>query len=219
MRGKWVLAAAAVLAIGTGTRAEAQSKSGGIAIIPFGGYAIPGTLADDDQGNEFTINGAMVLGAQIELGLSKNLGIDVGVNKTFSQTFDVAGPAFVGGQEDISMTQITGSLVLRPGGRRPNGAVTPLFIEVGGGVTMYSFGSAASQFSDFDATVPMGFVGAGYNIPVGPRATIQLFGRAQGISSYSSDGLDALNAIPPATNIEGKLMLNFQAGVGFRWGR
>lgn len=218
MRGKWVVAGAALLALGA-SRVEAQSKGGGIAIIPFGGYAIPGTLAEDDLGNNLSINGAMVLGAQIELGLSKNIGIDVGVNKTFSQTVSVDGPAFTPSDEDIAMTQITGSLVIRPGGRLPNGGVTPLFIELGGGVTMYSFGSAAASFDDFDATIPMFFVGAGYNIPVGPRATIQLFGRAEGISSYSSDGLDALNAIPPVTSIEGKMMFNFQLGVGFRWGR
>ncbi len=218
MKGKSLIAAAALIALGA-TGASAQSSLG-LAIVPFAGYALPGTLAEDDQGNMFTPNGAMLLGAQLELGLSKNIGIDVGVNKTFSQTFNIEGPIFgAGGEEDISMLQITGSVVLRPGGRRPNGGVTPLFLEAGGGVTMYSFGSAAASFDDFDATTPMFFAGAGYNLPVGPRATIQLFARAQAITAYSSTGLDQFNAAPPQTNIEGKLMLNFQAGVGFRFGR
>jgi len=216
MRGK-LIAAAGLLACALAGNLTAQ----GIAIMPFGGYAIAGTLAEDDAtGDKFTMNPAMVLGIQVELGLSKNLGIDVGVNKTFSQTFDAEGPTLGPATEvDIEMTQITGSLVIRPGGRRPNGGVTPLFFEVGGGVTMYGFGSAAASFSDFDATKPMFFAGAGYNLPVGPRATIQIFGRAQMITAYESSGLDSFNQQPPPTNIEGKSMLNFQVGAGFRWGR
>lgn len=216
MRGKLILAAGA-LACTLATNANAQ----GIAFMPFAGYAIPGTLAEDEStGDAFKMNGAMLLGAQIELGMSKNIGIAVGLNKTFSGTMTGEGPTIGGGGDvDISMMQVTGSLVLRPAGRRANGGVTPLMIEVGGGVTMYSFGSAAAAFDDFDATKPMFFAGAGYNLPVGPRATIQIFGRAQMITAYESDGLDAFNAIPPPTNIEGKSMLNFQVGAGFRWGR
>jgi hypothetical protein len=117
------------------------------------------------------------------------------------------------------MMQFTGSLVIRPGGRRPNGAVTPFMLELGGGVTMYSFGSAAAGFDEFDSTRPMFFAGAGYNVAIGPRGTLQFFVRGQMITAYESQGLDDFNAIPPATNIEGKSMMNIQAGVGFRFGR
>ena len=219
MRKTWALATAGLMLCGLAGTAQAQ-KSGGIAFIPFAGYALPGTLAEDNTNDiHFKSNGALLLGLQLELGLSKSLGIDVGVNRTISQTFDIESGGASQGQEDQTMTQITGSLVIRPGGRRANGAVTPLMIELGGGVTMYSLGSPSAGLSDFNSTQPMGFAGLGYNFPIGPRSTVQLFGRAQMINSYSSAGLDAFNAAPPPTQVEGKMMLNLQFGVGLRVGR
>ncbi len=191
-----------------------------IAIVPFAGYGLPGVLAEDVP-NDIHLEpaGALLLGAAIELGMSKNIGIAVGVNRTFSQKLDFVTGGSSAFEEDFTMTQIAGSIVIRPGGRLPSGAVSPLFIEVGGGITLYTLGSAAFPASDFDASSPMAFVGAGYNIPMGPRATIQIFGRAQMISSYSSQGLDDFNAAPPPTNVEGSNMLNFQFGAGLRVGR
>jgi len=97
--------------------------------------------------------------------------------------------------------------------------VAPLFVELGGGVTRYTVGSAAFTATDWGTTKPMGFAGVGYNLAVGPRTTIQLFGRAQYITKYSSGGLDSFNAQPPASNVVGKGMLNFQFGAGLRVGR
>ncbi len=191
-----------------------------IAIVPFAGYGLPGMLAEDTPNDiQLEPGGALMLGAAIELGMNKNVGIAVGVNRTFSQTLDVVFSGSSLGEDDFTMTQVSGSLVIRPGGRLPSGAVSPLFVEVGGGITLYTFGSAANTNPDFDATSPMAFAGAGYNIPMGPRATIQVFARAQMISSYSSTGLDDFNALPPVTQIEGSNMLNFQFGAGLRVGR
>jgi hypothetical protein len=196
------------------------TAQGRIAVVPFAGYGLPGSLAED-AGNDihFEPNGALLLGAALELGVNKNIGIAVGVNRTFSQKLDLQAGGSSQGEEDFTMTQLSGSIVIRPAGRLPSGAVSPLFIEVGGGVTLYTLGSAAFPAEDFDATSPMAFVGAGYNIPMGPRATIQVFARAQMISSYSSTGLDAFNAAPPPTSVEGSNLLNFQFGAGLRVGR
>jgi len=222
MRGKRIIAAVGMFAMALAPNLMAQGKGGGIAIIPYGGYAIPGTLAAYDANDiQFESQPAMLLGLAIEFGLSKNMGIDIGANRTFSQTIDLVSGGTSQGEEDQTMTQIYGALVIRPGGRQPNGAVTPFFIEIGGGVTMYELCSAAAagSCSDFNSTQPMGFAGAGYNFAIGPRATIQLFGRAQMIGPYSSTGLDAFNAAPPVTNVEGKSMFNFQIGAGLRVGR
>ncbi len=195
MKKVWVTVAAGMLVCGLARDANAQ-KSGGIALVLMGGYGLPGTLAEDIPNDwHFKPKGALLLGGQIEFGLSKTMGLDVGVNRTISQTLTIS-QGTASESDDMSMTQFTGSLVIRPSGRRPNGAVTPFFIELGGGVTMYSFGSAANPASDFKATKPMGFAGLGYNVPIGPRATLQIFGRAQGITAYSSTGLDAFNAAP-----------------------
>ncbi len=220
MRSRWVAVAAGLLVCGLAREAKAQ-KSGGLAIVLFGGYGLPGSNLVEDAGNDiqFKAKGALLLGGQLEIGLSKSMGIDVGVNRTLSQTLDLVQGGTTGETDDMSMTQFTGSLVIRPAGRRPNGAVTPLFVELGGGITMYKFGSAANPASDFKSNRPMGFVGAGYNVAIGPRATLQIFGRAQGITAYTSSGLDTYNAAPPVTNVKGKLMLNFQFGAAIRIGR
>ena len=222
MRRNRIIAAVGMLALSLTSSLMAQSKGGGIAIIPFAGYGIPSTLAEDEVNDwQFEGKAALLLGLQIELGLGKNIGIDVGASRTFSQVIDLVQGGVSQGEEDMTMTQITASLVFRPKGRLPSGAVTPFFIELGGGVTMYELcsASAGGSCSDFDSTQPMGFLGAGYNLAIGPRATVQLFGRAQMIGPYSSTGLDNFNALPPVTNIEGSTMLNFQIGAGLRVGR
>jgi hypothetical protein len=222
MSSNRIMAVLAATALVLPPALAAQSKGGGFAIIPFAGYAIPGTFAKDDASDiQFEPNGALLLGVQAELGLSKTMGIDVGANQTFSQTIDFIQGGTSQAQQDLRMTQITGSLIIRPKGRKPNGSVTPLFIEIGGGVTMYHLcsASAGSNCNDFDATEPMGFVGAGYNLPIGPRATVQLFARAQYISAYSSKGLDDFNATPPVSDVQGQGMMNFQVGGALRVGR
>ena len=94
-----------------------------IAIVPFGGYGVPGVLAEDDPNDlHFEPGSALLLGALVELGVSKNIGIAVGVNRTFSQTIDFVSGGTSQGEEDFAMMQFSGAIVIRPGGRLPSGA-------------------------------------------------------------------------------------------------
>jgi hypothetical protein len=236
MRGKWVFAAAALLAVGAASRVEAQAKSGGIAIIPYGGYAVPGTLAEDVNWG-FTPNAAPAIGLQLEFGASKNIAIGAGVNYTFGQTLDIdyedpSTPSTTIGTGDISTMGIYGVVSIRPSGRLPSGAVTPLAIELGGGVNMLSFDkilvdtdgdgtfeTAISPVDDFNSSSAMAFAGLAYNFPIGPRGSIQLFGRGTVQFGYSSTGLDDFNNTSPPSTVEGKTAFGFLIGAGLRFGR
>jgi hypothetical protein len=236
MRGRWTFAAAAVLSLAAVARAEAQGKKPGLALIPYGGYAIPGTLAEDDN-YTFTPGAAPAIGLQLEFGASKNVAIGAGVNYTFGQTLDLdyedaSTPSMLLGTADIATMGIYGVVSIRPGGRLPSGAVTPLAIELGGGVNMLSFDkflvdtdgdgtqeTAISPVDDFNATSAMAFAGIAYNVPIGPRGSIQLFGRGTVQFGYSSQGLDDFNAVPPPSTVEGTTAFGFLVGAGLRFGR
>ncbi len=222
MRGRTqVLVASLVGAAATSLAAQSPTR---LAIIPYAGFGIAAKLVNDPA---FILapKAAGFGGIAIELGLSKTISIAVGGNRTFSQTMDIGDNTDPSqATADMSMTQATGSLIFRPGGRRPNGAPTPLFIEVGGGMNFYGFkniivGSTAIPANDWKSTRPFGMVGAGMNFPIGPRSSVQIFGRAQSITAYASTGLDDLNAAPPPTNFKGKMGIGFQFGVGLRVGR
>jgi hypothetical protein len=236
VRGRWVFAAAALLAAGAVTRVEAQAKKPGLAIIPYGAYAVPGTLAEDDN-YSFTPNSAPSIGLQLEYGASKNVAVGAGINYTFGQTLDLdytdaSTPSFTFGEGDITTMGIYGVLSFRPGGRLPSGAVTPLAIELGGGVNMLSFDkilvdtdgdgnfeTAISPVDDFNSSSAMAFAGLAYNIPIGPRGSIQLFGRGTVQFGYSSQGLDDFNSTPPVSSVEGSTAFGFMIGAGLRFGR
>ncbi len=227
MRTKWIVAAGLAAFAAT---PDLAAQNQGIALVPLGAYVIPGVLASEDNSYEFAPKGAPFVGGQIELGISKNLSIGVGGGITAGQKLDLndnsggSGPNPIG-TADISSARIYGLLSLRPGGRRPNGTVTPLAIEVGGGITMWAFDkfvvgtTAISPVDDFNSSEPFAFAGIAYNVPIGPRTSVQLFGRAMAGFGYSSDGLDSFNAAPPPSNVDGKLALSFLVGAGLRVGR
>lgn len=234
MRSKWIMAAAGMLVCTAATSLHAQGGQG-VAIVPLAGFNIPGMLAEEDGGYEFKAKGAPLFGLQIELGLSKNMSFGVGGSMSIGQSLDLsdnsAGGAGTFGSADISSPRVYGVLSIRPGGRRPNGAVTPLAIELGGGITMWSFkeftvdtdGDGVQEtnipVTDWDGSEPFAFGGIAYNVPIGPRSSIQLFGRAVVGFGYSSDGLDSFNAAPPTTNVEGTTNIGFIVGAGLRVGR
>ena len=80
-------------------------------------------------------------------------------------------------------------------------------------------GGSVLASSSWNSTEPFAFAGLALNLPIGPRASIQLFGRALGGFGYSSTGLDEWNAVPPPTNLEDKFNVGFLFGAGMRVGR
>ena len=80
-------------------------------------------------------------------------------------------------------------------------------------------GGSVLASSSWNSTEPFAFAGLALNLPIGPRASIQLFGRALGGFGYSSTGLDERNAVPPPTNLEDKFNVGFLFGAGMRVGR
>jgi len=232
MRSRTILASA-ILTAAFATEATAQSQ--GIAIVPFAGFVMPGTLAEEDGGGEMAPKGSPLAGLQLELGLSKNLSFGIGGMLAIGQTMDFndnsGGSSVTFGSADLGAMRIFGILSLRPSGRRPNGAVTPLAIEFGGGITMWKIkeftvdldGDGIQETNipvdDWDGNEPFAFGGLAYNLPIGPRSSIQIFGRAIGGFGYSSQGLDDFNAQAPVTNIEGNFNLSFVIGAGLRVGR
>lgn len=230
MRKQLVLIAAGAMSLGLAGTATAQNKGQGLALVPFGAFNIPAMLASEAGNLEIKPKGAPFVGIQLEMGVSKAMSVGVGGGITMGQSLSASGVAVSTITADISSPRIYGLLSIRPGGRRPNGAVTPLAIELGGGVALWRFdkliingtvvlpGSPWAA-SKWNGTEPFAFAGLAYNVPIGPRASIQLFGRALGGFGYSSTGLDAYNAEPPATNAKGKFNVGFLVGAGIRVGR
>ncbi len=236
MKGRWVFATVAALSAAAVAGAEAQGKKPGLALIPYGAYSVPGSLAEDDNWS-FAPNAAPAIGLQLEFGASKNIAIGAGVNYNFGQTLDLSytdasTPETTIGEADISTMGIYGVVSIRPGGRLPSGAVTPLAIELGGGVNMLSFDkflvdtdgdgtfeTAISPVDDFNATSAMAFAGVAYNLPIGPRGSIQIFGRGTVQFGYSSQGMDDFNSAPPTSSVEGSTAFGFMIGAGLRFGR
>jgi len=228
MRKQFVLVAAGAMLLGLAGTATAQTMGQGLAIVPFGAFNIPGVLATEADYLELKPKGAPFVGLQLEMGLSKALSVGVGAGITTGQSLDFndlsAGGGTIG-TADISSPRFYGLLSFRPGGRRPNGAVTPLAIELGGGVAMWRVdkliieSTVYPDVSDWNGTEPFAFAGIAYNLPIGPRASIQLFGRALGGFGYTSTGLDDFNAVPPVSDVKGKFNLGFLFGAGIRVGR
>jgi hypothetical protein len=229
MRKQLVLVAAGALSLGLAGTATAQSKGQGLAIVPFGAFNIPAVLATQADVGELQPKGAPFVGLQLEMGLSKTMSIGVGGGITMGQSLDFNDLSSSGtgavGTADIASPRLYGLLSIRPGGRRPNGAVTPLAIEIGGGVALWSFDklivgtSVATQLSTWSGTEPFAFAGLAYNLPIGPRASIQLFGRALGGFGYKSTGLDDFNASVSGLELKSKFNLGFLVGAGIRVGR
>jgi len=231
MRKQLVLVAAGAISLGLAGTATAQNKGQGLAIVPIGAYNIPGVLASEAGNFEMKPKGAPFVGVQLEMGLSKAMSIGVGGGITMGQSLDLnslIGSRTSIGTADISSPRVYGLLSIRPGGRRPNGAVTPLAIELGGGMAFWRFDKiiideTVYPSKDFNGTEPFVFAGLAFNVPIGPRASIQLFGRALGGFGYGSTGLDDLNAefasAGLGSNIKSKFNLGFLVGAGIRVGR
>jgi hypothetical protein len=227
MRKQLVLVAAGAMLLGVAGTATAQNKGQGLALVPFGAFNIPGVLASETDVWEMKAQSAPFVGLQLELGLSKALSFGVGGGITMSQKLDFNDASATGGTigtADISSPRVYGVLSIRPGGRRPNGAVTPLAIELGGGMAFWRFDkiiieSQVFPADDWNGTEPFAFAGLAYNLPFGPRASIQLFGRAIAGFGYTSAGLDDFNAAPPTSDLKGKFNLGFLVGAGIRVGR
>ena len=228
MRKQLVLVAAGAMSLGLAGTATAQNKGHGLAIVPFGAFNVPAVLASETGNLEMKPKGAPFVGVQMEMGLSKAMSVGVGAGITMAQSLDMTGLTV--GTADISSPRIYGLLSIRPGGRRPNGAVTPLAIELGGGVALWRVDKIIVDgvvippaypigAPKWNGTEPFAFAGLAYNLPIGPRASIQLFGRALGGFGYSSTGLDTWNALPPATNVKSKFNIGFLVGAGIRVGR
>jgi hypothetical protein len=225
MRKQLVLVAAGAMVLGLAGTATAQNKAQGLAIVPYFAYNVPAVLASESNFLEMKPKGAPFVGIQLEMGLSKAMSVGVGGGITMGQSLDIndisTATSTTMASSDISSPRIYGVLSIRPAGRRPNGAVTPLAIELGGGVAFWRF-SANSQVvtpSEWNGTEPFAFAGLAYNVPIGPRASVQLFGRAIGGFGYSSKGLDTYNAAPPPSNVKSKFNLGFMVGAGIRVGR
>lgn len=221
MRGRIVLAGACALALGMTARAEAQSAT--IALVPGGGYAFGYVLAEDAD-YSFDMLAAPFISVGVEFTVNKNISIIVGGLRTIGQKMEFSFQGNVGGESDVSQTMLGGGLVLRPGGRTPTGAPTPLFIEAGGGMNLWSFGnfiagSTTFPADDLNANKPYFYAGAGITLPIGPRAQLNIFGRANFITAYTSQALDDFNATPPQSTVEGKFGPSFMAGIGLRVGR
>ncbi len=209
------------LAVAATTSLSAQSSR--IALIPTAGYALGYTLADDPD-YSFDMKAAVGAGLAVEFTLNKNIGLAVMGLRTVGQKVGVSDASGEVGEADAAQTMFGAGLVLRPMGRLPSGAPSPLFIEAGGGLNMWSFGNfiisgSAYPADDFNASKPFGYVGAGAAFPIGPRAQLLVFGRANIITAYSSTGLDDFNAAPPASTVEGKTAPSFMFGLGLRVGR
>jgi hypothetical protein len=229
MRKLLVLVAAGALTLGLAGTASAQSKAQGLAIVPFAAFNVPGVLASESDFLEFKPKAAPFVGLQLELGLSKAMSFGVGGGITMSQSLNVNDLSSAGvgnvGTADISSPRVYGVLSIRPAGRRPNGAVTPLAIEIGGGVAFWRFdkfiveSQVITPIKEWNGTEPFAFAGVAYNMPIGPRASIQLFARALGGFGYKSTGLDTFNASEPVTNVKGKFNVGLLVGAGIRVGR
>jgi hypothetical protein len=228
MRKQLVLVAAGAMSLGLAGTATAQNKGQGLAIVPFGAFNVPAVLASETGNLEMKPEGAPFVGVQLEMGLSKAMSVGVGAGITMAQSLNMTGLTV--GTADISSPRIYGLLSIRPGGRRPNGAVTPLAIELGGGVALWRVDKIIVDgvvippedpigAPKWNGAEPFAFAGLAYNLPIGPRASIQLFGRALGGFGYTSTGLDSWNALPPPTNVKSKFNIGFLVGAGIRVGR
>lgn len=227
MRAKWPLLAAGLFALAPASELAAQGAR--IAMVPVGGFALGYNLAEDST-YSFAIRGATFFGVGADITLAKVLGLSLSVLRTVGQPsigkleLDSSGTALY--RAPVAQTMLSGGLVLRPGGRTPAGAPTPLYIEIGGGLNAWTFGNLVRLTGQgvfpgdrYNASKPFGYAAAGVTLAVGPRAQVNLFARANYITAYASAGLDDFNALPPPLNVKGKTRPSFMAGVGLRVGR
>ena len=230
MGAKQQLVALSLWAVCSASTLAAQGSR--VALVPHGGFALGYNLAEDVD-YSFDLQPAAYFGVSVDLTLTKVFGLTLGALRSVGQPsvgeLRLSLRDSVTGAAALAQTMVSGALVIRPGGRRPTGAPTPLYIEAGGGLNFWTFGNfviareqglVAFLGEDFNANKPFGYGAVGFTLPVGPRAQLNIYARANYITEYSSRGLDDFNnAEPPARTVKGKAGPSFMAGIGMRVGR
>ena len=232
MNRNWLAVAAALATAASAARVEAQARSS-ISIIPIAGYMMPMGKWTDSDTIRLEPGGGIFVGVTAEYSVNKTFSVTAQAIRTLglTQKMTFAAPEFGVGvpaalETDMTTTQLLGTLLFRPLGRLPNGAPKTVYFEVGGGFTLYDVSQGftnplgASDVLDFNSSTAVVTGGAGLSFPIGPRASLQVFGRANyGLSAYSSPGLDKWNGYPPPSNVQGEKPLVLLLGAGLRIGR
>ena len=230
MNRNWLAVAAALATAASAARVEAQARSS-ISIIPIAGYMVPMGKWTDSDTIRLEPGGGIFVGVTAEYSMNKSVSITAQALRTLglTQTMTMGAPTFFGTtklETDMTSTQILGTIIFRPLGRLPNGAPKTVYFEVGGGFTLYDVGqgfqnpSGQNDVLDFNSSTAMIAGGAGLSFPIGPRASLQVFGRANyQLSEYSSEGLDTWNGYPPPSSVQGEKSLVMLLGAGLRIGR
>jgi len=254
MRGKRVLLVGA-LAVAVAPALRAQVR-GSLSVIPTAGYVLSAggwideTTLDFGGGDRANYalkpKGGVFVGLIAEYNLSKNLSLaahasrTLGITQRLSEVWTATSGFFTPDQTfeaDMATTNIGGMLVFRPLGRLPSGAPKTVYFEAGGALNIYSVTSgftdvnnqAAIDSVSYKYTTPAIMGGAGLSFPVGPRASLQLFGRAYyQLKAYESNALtnfnqsiDSINSQfgTNVANLDGKKSILLQFGLGLRVGR
>jgi len=200
-----------------------------LSVIPIGGVTIPSGTFVEATDFKLTPRYGVFVGAVAELSMNKSLSLFGQATRTLggTQKLEAEFPSCASCDKlssDMATTQVAGGIILRPLGRTPSGAPKSIYIEAGGGFSLYSVSRGFQdpndpQELDFNGSSPFVMGGIGLSFPAGPRFSVQFAGRVQyHLSEYSSDGLDQINTIFGTTTAGDKpLMLQFS--VGLRIGR
>lgn len=234
MRGKRILSVG-VLALAVAPVLRAQVR-GSLSVVPVAGYTVnSGNWLDIDLGggSRATLKpkGGVFVGLVAEYNLNKSLSIAAHATRTLGATQKMrevdTGTFAATIETDLATTTIGGMIVFRPLGRLPSGAPNKVYIELGGSYNIYSVSTGFTDINDRAAVDSVGFGyhtpavmgGAGLSFPVGPRASLQVFGRAYyQMREYSSNVLDLINQGNP-NPLVGKKTILLQFGLGLRVGR
>jgi hypothetical protein len=223
-----------------------------ISVVPTAGYVAPmGNWVDETSYQNLCSpappciyklrpQGGVFVGLVAEYSLNKSIGLAFYGSRTLGGLQRLREDFLSEPSEpdvfkaDMATTNLGGMLIFRPLGRTPSGAPKTLYLELGGGINWYSVTTgfsdveepADSLISYYSSSTPAVMGGLGLSFPVGPRISLQLFGRAYyQFSAYDSDGLDDFNTFivenfaPTEPRIEGVRSMLLQFGVGLRVGR
>lgn len=233
MRIPAIVAAAVLVAA-----APVHPQSAKLALVPGAGFMLGYTLVDGqtDTGTEiqFEQGGAPYFSVGAEYVLGKRISLTGSLVRTIGQPDIGEMTLFEGGTQvataNMAVTQVSAGVVIRPMGRLPTGAPTPLFIEGGAGLNWWAYGDVifrdppntepgtAFKADLFNASANFFYAGAGATFVVGPRAQLSVFGRASFIGAYESDFVTNVNT-QSGWSLAGTTGPRFSVGVGLRVGR
>lgn len=263
MKVRWLhlAAAASVLAA---TTAFAQGSVSVVPTVSYVGasgdlmktatYTMTNFYTDPNTGNPVAsapgtfglkANGGLSVGLVVEYAINKQLSLAGQVGRTLGglqkgQMQFFVNPTYAPRdsntyETDMTTTNLGAMLVFRPLGRTPSGAPNKVYIELGGGLNLYSFSAGfrnpgpTDEFLNFDYNTPYVMAGAGVSLPVGRRVSLQIFGRVYNqMQEYNAPTLTstngALNQIfgggtSTGTVPKGEKPLLLQFGMGLRVGR